>query len=196
MALPLTTVGEIIGWGAGESWAGRDIVILDHTESEVLFAHGGRTFLFGHDNGRPYLVELKDRVGTVYEALVSMAPREVIGALANDVPVLRQGEWWLIRQEPTEKEHEFVSIRARFKESATTGMKRRLIRPAIEKGSAHTAGEVLDAEGRTFVRGTVRHARREHEPIALGNVWHLAVRNANVLASWQVPRQGLGGGID
>ncbi len=194
--LPLTAIREALGLYDAQPL--RDLEIVDRTELRTLVRYGERCLLSGRDGWAPYLIELADPAENVANALLGLMPPEVRLACIENRPVERQGEIWFVKQEPTAEEVETVPWRARFKQTATTGFERRLIRPSI-LGTHHTATVVLEAgPRRTFVQGVVRHIpesrqrRADHPALRLGEGWWLALKNT-AKAAWRVEARGRGG---
>lgn len=128
-------------------------------------------FLSAFDENEPtplyFLAQLPAgaRPATVAQAREALKPPEVLAAEAAGVTVQRQGDVFAIPQ---------------------CGAPTRLYpgpsqRSALVLGVNHRATEVRMADGRTYARGRLRHARvpSEHKAIVLGNgkTWHLLVRN-------------------
>lgn len=96
-----------------------------------------------------------------------------------------------------------------YSNSKITGMEieRKLYRPIIQtrnrnssvmENTNHTAtelGEIIhDGAKRIIaVRGTIKHANRQHANLELGRTWHIVVQNV-VERTWNVPRRGSGNG--
>lgn len=186
---------EIVDWVA-DRWidTGRfnrhGNAIYDHELGAALINYDDRQFISSIDpsgRGRLYfLTELSGKADTVEEALELLKPPEVREAEANDLAVLRQGEWFFVPTPINPKDY----VRCTNKAIA-------IFKPATlhnrDEGrlSRHYATEGFTVHNRRFVRGTVRHKADEHKLLRLyetgtkpnDRIWYEAFENVQ-LNSW------------
>lgn len=89
--------------------------------------------------------------------------------------VVRQGEWFFVPQEDLEVPKDKVIKRLKQCRDSDGNLKR------WSDGDDYLGSHIprdmfITADGRVFVRGTVRHIRNEHEMVNLGETWHLAFK--------------------
>jgi hypothetical protein len=159
-----------------------------HFAGARLFKIDTRVFLLDVDRNElqhglinPFLVELQDTtVKTINEAYESLKPQVVKDAELNKSEVLRQGEWFFIPVDSTEKQLELDRLNEEIKKENRhfTG----ILRAGNNRPNRVT--DMVTIDGIHFVQGTVSHTGREHEDLELGR-WHRAIPNTSV-TSWTI----------
>jgi hypothetical protein len=151
-----------------------------HELGATVICLGDRYYLSSldyEDRRRSYfLCQLPNAVSTIEEAYDSLMPVQVSYAKALGRNVLRQGDIFAIE----------TSIKTRD-----------LTRPTQKRmqlhGTTHVATDVRYILGRTYARGTIRHApqlidqgrRPQHEMVKLGKTWWEIHKN-KAEGSWQL----------
>jgi hypothetical protein len=161
----------------------KKIDVLDSSENATLFRIQGRYFINGADEGRArYIAELFDPCKTLSEAFESMKPKEVTEAEKRGLKVLRQGEYFFIPTQITDKHLDKGSLRTVQNGIYTTlDDQERIYRifPEIAEGSRHTATRVGKISEITLVKGVIRHP--EHRALKLDkNVWYAVSKNETI----------------
>jgi hypothetical protein len=221
--LPLSTIqGEIIHTWRDSHYPLNTIKIIEHANQHTLFSMNQKAgddlpaeyYLHGFDDsakGRrriEFIVKLAGPSQTVADAIENLKPGSVkVYEKISGEPATRQGDIFFLpvkniesfyvdkyNTPPTEKAHFETEIIDRYNgesgdwEKATV---RVLKTPQVVIGGEDTRHSANEKLGR-LVRKWIRHP--EHQPINLGLVWHIPVKNT-ALQSWTVAPRG-GGGRD
>lgn len=147
-------------------------VVLKYNTDPTVIGHPPpekrtRYFLSGIDEtgtsrrGNYFLTELKKSAKTVDEAYEQLKPKELKGSLN----FVRQGEYFFV---PTDFKKRLVKSIKQFKLPDQSNQRTE---------SSHTATEAVKIGEIIFVRGTVRHSRKEHKMLDLGKTWHAVYHN-------------------
>ncbi len=157
--------------------------------SVIRYNTGGewRYFLSGVDatgtgRGAYFLTELMSEASTVDEAFEQLKPLYVKNAETMGWTVLRQGEYFFI---PTKLPAGFDASILKKKIQ-----KQYALVDKDNRRSRHIATEGFVAYGITYVRGTIRHERKEHKMLKLGKDWYSVHENT------QKASFSAGGGFD
>lgn len=153
-----------------------------HFAGARLFKIDDRVFLLDVDRNEllhgiinPFLVELLDKtVTTIEAAYASLKPQQARDAEIAGKKVLRQGEWFFV---PC---HEFerVQLNALGEDKTPRGTLR------AGPNRPNWVEFFVQQDGEVYVKGSVEHSGREHEPIEL-KTWHKAYPNTSV-SSWSI----------
>lgn len=144
---------------------------LRHFTGARLFRTSNKVFLMDIDRQEikhgifnPFLVEIPDQsVESISEAYESLKPTLVKEAEANGIEVLRQGEWFLIRNDslvsvsPIETREGFLRV---------------------GRNRPNRATKYFNVEDRHFVSGVLSHTGREHKDLEL-TAWYQAIPNTS-----------------
>lgn len=162
----------------GEDRKGNPIFRDVHFTGASLFRNGDKTFLFDVDRGElkhaifnPFIVELGRTAETVADAYAGLKPDAVAKAEREGFTVLRQGEFFFIKQGDA---NAYKPTRDRRNSNEPT--------PATlqaQGNRAHVASLLHRETG--FVSGVVEHRGREHAPLVLDG-WFQVVPNTAVRA--------------
>lgn len=150
--------------------------IYEDTErrpSACIIKYEGKFYLSSMDGNNYFLSQLPCSVSTVKDAFVCLRPKEcfdVSGKVRSDI--LRQGEWFFIPIDDFRTTLKGFPIQRQFE-----------LLPQAGGTGHHTATECRMLLNIPYVRGTVRHSRRDHRMLKLGKVWHMAIES-NHVRSW------------
>jgi hypothetical protein len=160
--------------------------VYHHILGAVLLENDGKFYLSGMDENEKvrrsyFLCQLPKAVKTVTEAYDSLQPDEVKQALADGLPVKRQGDIFFVPSK-------LKTIDIKNNHTSLNEVGKALSSPwPMLYDTNHMAREGRLFFGDWFVRGSVRHIpahrKPDHSPINLGEVWHVAVKNL-ALAAW------------
>lgn len=149
-----------------------------HLLGGCVFSFKDRYFFSGIDetgkgNHIYFLTELTKPALSVEDALHSMKPQEVIEAENNNLKVLRQGEWFFIPADFSNKDLSSAKI-----------LKGAYLTKDNTEGH-HTASEVMFFEGRQYCKGIVKHSTGDHKQLKLyedikDKKWYLASHNVQI----------------
>lgn len=155
----------------------------EHLLGAAVVRYGDRYFLSGTDEGAAhwgrayFLTELVKPAQTIKDAFQSLKPDKVL--VVSDFK--RQGEWFFI---PIGTTKEVRSLGEHPIKKFGLVQKHALLPETIAyRNGHHVATEFVSTPEGPYVRGTIRHNRRDHRMLKLGKVWHLAVHNLQV-QSW------------
>lgn len=150
-------------------------VVKQHLLGSSLFQFLGRKFISGLDETginpwRSYFLTLmhpdrEEGVETVKDALQALKPDAVLFAENQGLEVLRQGEWFFIRTELTNKD-----IREALKPSDGLILESMdLPAPSNVFGgtSSHFVTNYAEIGDKIYAKGTCRHAQKEHKMLKL-----------------------------
>ena len=163
------------------------LYILDcDRDAILLFKNGGDDLyiLVLREGRNEYGVRLPKPCRSVAGAKRMLLPKEVQQAVKEGREVKRQGEWYFIpfpeMQFPRDAvEHPLRRYRRWRREDRHLGrhIARDKVTWAFSIEEASSSAYFEHSRVYVFVRGTVRHSRRDHKLLRLGEVWHLAVRS-------------------
>lgn len=163
-------------------------MVRTHLMGSTLFRHGERLFLSGIDetakdlwNGF-FLTEVEGNPITVAEAYESMMPEEVKSAEREGKEVLRQGEYFFVKEE----EGYHLEVLRGLEKTGEVLQKNHPLshktRDANLEGtwryqdSRHVVTRYMDINGKVFAKGTCRHKGGEHKMLKLDG-WHRVYEN-------------------
>lgn len=173
-----------------------------HVLGAALLRHRGDSYLCALDEGRYFVSRLRRPAASIDAAFRQLKPPAVLRAEREGLDVRRQGEWFFV---PTGVVGDrAIAMRRSTSIAALYGAK--LIRAGVPlpedrpKDNRHWVARYLAPlrpEDPPWVRGRVIHRRadsrgddrkpgaptREHRTLDLGEAWHVAVRNTEVM-SW------------
>jgi hypothetical protein len=129
-------------------------------------------FICGMDEGSYFVSELPKPAKTVEGAFKVLKPYSVQKAEKNGIEVKRQGEWFFIPQKKEDLPHHLVKNELKSHSL-----------PHEVNSAAHIVTRMFKGMGRTFTKGYVRHSRKEHRPLNLGEQFHIAVKNT-AIGNW------------
>ncbi len=161
---------------------------MQHVLGGTLVRHHRRYLLSGIDDtgvrgGVYFMCQLPRKVVTMEEAYESLIPAPVKLARAFGAEIQRQGDFFFVK---SSLETRALNVNGYQKVSASG---RRWWDAPLTEGypldvrNSHLAAEMRELTGVRYVRGTVRHAPREHQMVRLGKDWWSAHQNT-ARASW------------
>lgn len=163
----------------------------EHLLGGSLIKFEKRLFLSSTDPGAPwgrgfFLTELKNnRVRNLEEAFRSMKPNKVKEAEKKEKTILRQGEWFFIKEAENYPE---LKKKKHLKVQMKDVVKKHTFLP-VDQSDRREHHQVRDQffvekKGR-FVSGRVRHTGGDHHSLMLGKKsWWMACHNVQI-NSWQ-----------
>ena len=166
---------------------GLDIAIW-HMLGTSLIEYESRVFLCSMDSGSYFVSELPGRPEDIEAAYQMLKPKPVVDAEEKGIDVKRQGEWFFIELDISDRTLATILEIKTLKEFRSI-IKARPLEPRGENN--HIARWVIDPDGYVYAKGTVYHRDRwgnstgQHPPLHLGNVWHAVFRNT-AIQSWSV----------
>ena len=165
----------------------------------VIECGPSRYLLCGLDENTYFVSELPSKPISVVDAYDILKPPEVKQAEAHGISVLRQGEWFFIPTDLTDRDitdmlgfKYLKEMRSRAETGPlptyTHGTNQHVCKHVDTYAADHRTGQLVGA--RMYAKGCVRHVsqwggRGDHRILRLEDVWHLAVCNTEI-ASWSV----------
>jgi len=166
---------------------------------------GGTLFKFVDEDGKAtywlcaldeqnyFCAQLPTEANTVHKAFEALKPQEVQDYEAQGKTAKRQGEWFFIPTDLTDR-HWADLLQVRTLAEFRKGLSVRPL-PNPHGGNEHVC-RYITVNGAIFAQGTVRHvtpshigwdghvyggnATGEHKALKLGNVWHEVYRNTEI----------------